>query len=285
MKNSITEKMQSLRTGWYIWLFPVFALMISGWLFVDYFKQRGVTIKIFFDDASGIQAEKTKVRFRGVPIGMVKNVYISEENKDVVVEVSLRKDAEQFAVIGSKFELVVPKVDFSGISGLNTLFEGTYIAALPGPFEGKEKFEFKAQSATGSTDTHDDTSSYILETTNAESVSAGDLITFRGMKVGTVTKLILAKGSQAVHVQINIENKYVKLIRTNTVFWRKIGVQAKLGLFGSSLKISSMDSLLHGGIDFFTPDNAGEIAKPQAHFPLVASPPKDWEKWNPKLDF
>lgn len=119
MKNSITEKMQSLRTGWYIWLFPVFALMISGWLFVDYFKQRGVTIKIFFDDASGIQAEKTKVRFRGVPIGMVKNVYISEENKDVVVEVSLRKDAEQFAVIGSKFELVVPKVDFSGISVSN----------------------------------------------------------------------------------------------------------------------------------------------------------------------
>ncbi len=285
MKNSVNEKMQSLRTGWYVWLFPIFAIIISGWLFVDYFKHRGATIRILFDDASGIQAEKTKVRFRGVPIGLVKNVYISAENKDVVVEVSLRKDAEQFAVAGSKFELVVPKVDFSGISGLNTLFEGTYIAALPGPVEADEKFEFKAQSATGSTDTHDDTSSYILETTNAESVSAGDIVTFRGMKVGTVTKLILSKDSQNVHVQINIENKYVKLVRTNSVFWRKVGVQAKLGLFGSSLKISSMDSLLHGGIDFFTPDNAGGIAKPQSKFPLVASPPKDWEKWNPKLEF
>ena len=285
MKTPIDEKMQSVRTGWYIWLFPAFALIISGWLLVDYLQQRGPVIKILFDDASGIQAGKTKIRFRGVPVGLVRNVYISSENKDVVVEVSLRKDAEQIAVVGSKFELVVPKVDFAGISGLNTLFEGTYIAALPGAIDAEEKFEFKAQLTSGSTDTHDDTSIYILETTNAESVSPGDLITFRGMKVGTITKLSLAKDSRIVHVQINIDNKYVKLIRTNSVFWRKIGVQAKLGLFGSSLKISSMDSLLHGGIDFFTPDNAGDIAKANSHFPLVGTPPKDWEKWNPKLEF
>ncbi len=103
--------------------------------------------------------------------------------------------------------------------------------------------------------------------------------------VGSVTKLILTKDSQTVLAQINIENKYVKLIRTNTVFWRKVGVQAKLGLLNASLKISSMDSLMKGGIDFFTPDNVGPIAKAQTKLPLVAAPPKDWEKWNPKLEF
>ena len=284
MKTEIKKSAKVLRTGWYIWLFPLFAVLISGWLFMDYYRQRGPTIRILFDEASGIQAEKTKVRFRGVPIGVVRNVSISENSKDVVVEVVLRKDADQFAVAGTKFELVAPKVDFSGISGLNTLFEGTYIAALPGPIEGEETFEFKAQSNTGSTDTHDDTSAFLLETSNVESISLGDAVTFRGVKIGKTTKLILTKDARRVHVQINIENRYTRLIRENTAFWQKSAVQAKLGLFNSSLKISSMDSLLHGGIECFTPSDAQTPAKPMTKFYLGDGPPAGADKWDAKLE-
>ncbi len=130
----------------------MFAILISGWLIFDYYNQRGPRIKILFDDAAGIQAEKTKVRFRGVPIGTVADVYISEDQKDVIAEVILRRDARHFAVEGSKFSLVTPKVNFQGITGLETIFEGTYIAVLPGPADAHKKTLFKAQASTSATD-------------------------------------------------------------------------------------------------------------------------------------
>lgn len=284
MKQKVKNKIIELKAGWYIWLFPFFALLIAGWLMLDYYRQQGPKIKILFDDAAGIQAEKTNVKFRGVSIGTVKDVYISEDQKDVVAEVILRKDAENFAVEGSKFSLITPKVGLSGVSGLETLFEGTYIAVLPGPEDAARKKIFKAASSATSTDPLDDTSPFILETNNVESINVGNAVTFHGLKVGSVTKLILTKTGQALHVQVNIENRYVRLVRINTVFWRKIGVQAKVGLFNAEFKMNSLDSIMNGGVEMATPGPAGVQAKSGQKFPLLALPPKDSEKWNPPLE-
>ncbi len=273
-----------LKDSWYLWLFPVFALLLSGWLVYDYYNQTGPRIKILFDDAAGIQANKTKVRFRGVPIGTVSDVYISEDQKDVVAEVLLRRDARHFAVDGSKFSLVTPKVGFQGISGLETLFEGTYIAVLPGPRDAAEKSVFNAQTNAAATETLDDTSNYLIETANTENINPGDSITFRGMKIGSVTKMNLAKDSRTILIQINVENKYVKVIRTNTIFWSKVGVQAKLGLFGSDIKVNSLDSIMNGGLELATPNPAGPLAKAGHKFPLFPAAPKEYSKWNTPLE-
>src|SRR4051812_29892217 len=111
MRTLLRRKVEKLKTGWYIWLFPIMAIVISGWLMYDYYKQQGPRVWISFDDASGVQTEKTTVRFRGIAIGVVKDVYISEDQKDVIAEVLLRKDAEDFAVEGTRFSLVTPKVN------------------------------------------------------------------------------------------------------------------------------------------------------------------------------
>ncbi len=283
MKKLIDSKMHALKTGWYIWLFPVIAVLISGWLLYDYYKQQGPRVYITFEDASSIQVEKTKVRFRGVSIGTVKDVYISEDQKNVVAEILLRKDAEHFAVEGSKFSLVTPKVGFQGITGLDTLFEGAYIAILPGPPDGREKMDFRGQ-ASGSTDPLDDTSAYIIETESVESINSGVSVTYRGLKIGSVTKVNVAKGGRTINVQINIDNKFTWLIRSNTVFWRKVGVQAKLGLFGSNIKVNSMESIMSGGVELATPIPAAPMAKALHKFPLAPEAPKDLAKWNPVLD-
>ncbi len=278
------NKLKAVGSTWYIWLFPFFAAVISGWLLFDHYRQTGTLIRVYFDDATGIQIEQTQVRFRGIPIGLVKEVYLSDDRRDVIAKILLKKSASEFAVEGSKFSLVVPKVSFQGVSGLDTFIEGTYIAALPGPRQAAEKVDFKVSSSTALTDTLDDTSSYTLETGNAESLSIRDAVTFRGIKVGSVTKLTLSKDAQTVHVQINIENRFTKLIHTNTVFWPKVGVQAKLGLFHSEIKVNSMDSIMNGGIEFATPNEAGPVAKANQKFILTVAAPKDYEKWNPKQE-
>lgn len=280
---TLKSKLKRVEASWYVWLFPLFALLLSAWLFHDYYSQRGERIQILLEDAGSLQAEKSTVRFRGVAIGTVQDVRIAEDEKAVVAEVLLRRDADGFAVEGSKFTLVKPRVTLQGVSGLDTLTEGSYIAVLPGPPDGKRKTEFRAQSA-GSTDPLDDTSAYLIETEDVESISPGSAVTYRGLKVGSVTKFHLAKGAQRINIQVNVENRYAYLVRANTVFWRKVGIQAKLGLFGSDIKVNSLDSIMNGGLQFATPDPAGPMAKALARFTLAPAAPKDVGKWKPTLE-
>lgn len=280
MKTHLKSKFQST---WYLWVFPLCALGISAWLLYTYYHDQGPRIYIYFDDAGNIRNEKSTVRYRGVPIGTVKDLYISDDQKDVVAEVLLRKDAASFAVEGSKFSLVTPKVGLQGVSGLETLFEGSYIAVLPGKPDGAAKTEFKAQANT-SVDPLDDTSGYLIESDSAESINQGSAVTYRGFNIGTVSKINVAKGGQKVTIQINVENRYTWLIRANTIFWRKVGVQAKLGLFGSQFKVNSIESIMSGGVELATPSPAGPTAKAFQKFQLAVEAPKNWAKWNTVLE-
>jgi paraquat-inducible protein B len=277
--------MKRLKTSWTVWLFPVIAILVTGWLFGEFFRQRGPMIQISFDDAATLQPEKTRVRFRGVDIGVVKDVSLADDNKSVIAHVMLERDAARFAVEGSRFWVVVPKVNLQGISGLETLFEGSSIAVAPGAADAPEKREFKGQIGNHADEPNEDSVTYFLETDNVGAVGPGDLVTFRGLKVGSVTKLSLTKDSRLVVVQIAIQTRYVKLVRTNSAFWRKVAIQANLGLFSSEVKINSLDSLLNGGIDLSTPDSVGPIANAGTRFTLLAAPPKNAEKWNPVLEF
>jgi len=285
MTTPTSQKIKSLKSGWYVWFFPLIAILITAYLLFNFFNQQGGPhIRISFEEASSIQAGKTRVRFRGVTIGVVKDITISDDNREAIAHIVLQRDSEHFAVEGSKFWIVKPKVGFEGVSGLETLFAGTYIAVEPGKPDGDRKEDFKGQIGGESADSLEYTTVYFLESPSVESVGVGNSITFRGLEVGTITKITLSKNSQLVQIQINIQNRYVKLIRSNTVFWRKVGIQANLGLFNSQVKVNSLDSILHGGIQLSTPDNPGEMAKAMTKFPLSDAAPKDWEKWNPKLE-
>lgn len=270
-------------SGWYVWLFPVLAVVVSVTLFMSYWNDRGPTIKISFADASNIRVEKTKVRFRGVDIGTVKEIELSADGENAVVMVGLTRSAQSVAVVGSKFWMVTPKVDIQGVSGLETIFSGSYIAVDPGPRNGSRELFFKGQMQPGPGDSLENTVPFYLVGKNLGAISAGDPVLFRGVKVGFVSKAGFDRSAQSVLVQINVESRYRRLVRSNTAFWPKMGVQAKLGLFNSELKISALESLLRGGVEFSTPDQAGPMAKALSQFVLNINAPKNWEKWNPVL--
>ncbi|RYZ79225.1 MAG: MCE family protein, partial [Proteobacteria bacterium] len=156
--------------------------------------------------------------------------------------------------------------------------------ATPGKSSAVTEYDFKGKLTGETSDAQDDTVGYYLETSNVDSIGEGDPVIFRGLKVGTVSRVSLNKSGQLGTIQVNIQTKYRHLVRTNTAFWRKVAIQADLGLFKSQIKINSLESLLKGGIEFFTPDDPGPVSKALAKFPLSPAAPKDYEKWNPKLD-
>lgn len=142
MPTRIFSGFKNFLSSRYIWLFPAFALALTGWLLKQYFGQQGPTVLIRFEDASSLQPEKTVIRHRGVMIGTVKQVKLAKDNQDVLVYARLSKEAERFAVNGTVFSLVAPKVGLQGVSGIETIFDGVYISAHPGPPEGKTQLEF-----------------------------------------------------------------------------------------------------------------------------------------------
>jgi paraquat-inducible protein B len=126
-------------SSWYVYIFPAFAAILIGGLLYQHYYHHGKFITITIQEASAISAEKTHLRFRGVNIGVVKELAISENHKEVIVKALLNVGTDDFAVKGARFWVVTPKVTLEGLSGLDTIFAGPYIDALPGPSDGPQQ--------------------------------------------------------------------------------------------------------------------------------------------------
>ena len=53
----------------FVWLIPIVAALIGGWLAVKTILEKGPTITITFKSAEGLEAGKTKVRYKNVDLG------------------------------------------------------------------------------------------------------------------------------------------------------------------------------------------------------------------------
>ena len=59
-------------TNWSaIWVLPLIALLIGGWLAYRAYSEAGIEIEIFFPSGDGIQVNKTEVIYKGMSIGKV----------------------------------------------------------------------------------------------------------------------------------------------------------------------------------------------------------------------
>ena len=54
-----------------VWVVPLVALLIGGWLAFKALSEKGPTITITFKTAEGLEAGKTKVKYKDVEVGQV----------------------------------------------------------------------------------------------------------------------------------------------------------------------------------------------------------------------
>ncbi|MGH6886269.1 MAG: MlaD family protein, partial [Geminicoccales bacterium] len=92
-----------------IWLVPLVAAVIGIWLAYTTLQERGPTITITFDDAEGLEAGKTKVKYKDVEVGTVANVRLSDDLKHIVVTAEMVKEAEAYIAEGTRFWVVSPR--------------------------------------------------------------------------------------------------------------------------------------------------------------------------------
>ena len=60
-----------------VWLIPLIAALVGGVQAVKTYLQKGPTITITFKTGEGLEAGKTKIKFRDVEVGVVKDVSIT----------------------------------------------------------------------------------------------------------------------------------------------------------------------------------------------------------------
>lgn len=264
-----------------VWLFPVFALILTAWLALDYWRAQGAMVEIRFPEASNIEAQKTMIKYRGINVGRVEQVYLSEDQRQVIVKARMQRIAENLIVDGTTFQVIEPQVGFNGISGLDTIIKGVHIEMKPGPQDAPLQTKFTGRQASASPFAAG--TLYTVRSRYMESIGEGDPVVYRGLKIGQVVSVRLDGQARMVEARIRIPRMYARLIRDNTQFWLKPAVQAQMGLLGASLQISSMESLMKGGLQIATPDPAGKQANAGAKFTLLDAEPKGWRDWSPNL--
>ena len=70
-----------------MWLIPLLAVAIGGWLAWDTLSKEGPTITISFDNAEGLQAGQSQLKFKEIVLGTVKSLDLTPDHTRVLVKV------------------------------------------------------------------------------------------------------------------------------------------------------------------------------------------------------
>jgi paraquat-inducible protein B len=264
-----------------VWVVPFVAAIVAGYLVFDRVRDFGPEITIRFKDGNGVRVGQTPVKYRGVPIGEVTAIELSEDRQRVVVKVRLQRSAASIAQRGSVFWIVRPEVGIADITGLSTVITGPEIQVVPGTGEAVEVFD-GLDSAPAALE--EKGLKIVLRAPRVGSLRRNSPVYYRGVEVGVVQAADLSANAATVDIQVLIRERYAGLVRSGSAFWNVSGVSVSGGLFsGVHLKMESMRSLAAGGIAFATPGGNGAQAKEGTVFTLNESPKKEWLAWAPRI--
>ncbi|MGB1311412.1 MAG: intermembrane transport protein PqiB, partial [Leucothrix sp.] len=242
-----------------IWLIPLLAALIGSWLAFKYYTERGTMIVINFEEAAGIEARKTPVKYKDVEVGMVRKVSLSPDLKTVRVQVEIYPDMENNLGPDTRFWTVTPRITLRGVSGLETLLSGVKIGMEPGPM-GRAKKEYAGLNQRPNINIQSAGQSIVLNTERLGSLDIGSPIYYRQIQVGEVTGYKLNSNNQRVDIDAFIFAPYHKKVRTNSRFWNASGFELDVSTLGVTARLESLTSLLIGGIAFET--NFNEVGYP-----------------------
>lgn len=245
-----------------IWLVPIIALVVTLGIAWNAYADRGQTIKVEFADATGVTPGETVLRFREITVGQVESVSFTPDLSRVVVEIRVDKDVAPYIDSEAAFWIVRPQVTAQGVTRLDTVLTGSFIegywdASVTTPqdrFVGQERPPLVRSDTPGTWVT--------LSMENADGISEGAPVLYRGVQVGRMENLRLADTEDQVIADAFIEAPHDKRLTTATVFWDTSGFSLSLGASGVSFNVNSLSSLLQGGVSFDTLVSGGQPIQP-----------------------
>ncbi|WP_172294791.1 intermembrane transport protein PqiB [Pseudoruegeria sp. HB172150] len=250
-----------------VWLVPLLALAVALGVAWQNYADRGPLIEVSFRNAEGVLSGETELRHRDIAVGYVEDVGFGENLETVIVSIRVDKEMARFVDADASFWVVRPRVSAQGVSGLDTVLSGVYIeGAWDGtPGEPQSKFDGLADApllevGQGGTVFHlfSDTS---LPTGNPP-------IIFRGVEIGRIGAAEVSEDGLTVEAEAVIFEPFERLVTSSTRFWDISGFSFSLDAAGARLDITSLASLITGGVTFETMASGGEPLNKDSVFEL-----------------
>jgi paraquat-inducible protein B len=262
-----------------VWIVPLVAVLIGAWLVYKAFSEKGPTITVTFSTAEGLEAGKTKIKYKDVELGEVEAIRLSSDLSHVVVTAQLVKQAQKFLSENTRFWVVRARVAAGAVSGLGTIFSGAYIGLDPGK-PGKPATQFKGLEIPPVVTTDLPGRHFVLQAPRLGSLEIGSPVYYRQIKVGQVVSYNLDEDGKSVTIKVFIHAPNHKQVYKNTRFWNAGGLDVAVDASGIRVNTESFVALMIGGIAFDTPTNLepGGPAEEEEIFKLYESRESIFEK-------
>ena len=283
IETDVLPEARVRRTRWItlVWVIPLIAALVAGWLVYQRYEQRGPEIIVAFTDGGGLRVGQTQVKYRGVSIGEVIGVRLSQDQQKALVRIRLAKSAEGVARDGAQFWIVRPQFGFGNVTGLGTVLSGPEIQVIPGKGETSRRFEGldSPPAGLGMAGLR-----VILRAAQPRAIKPNTPVYYRGVEVGMVQKLDLAPNAMSADIHVLVFERYAGLVRQGSAFWNTSGINVKGSILrGIEVDLESVRSLVTGGIEFATPSEKSPRVKPGTVFFLHDQPKSEWLNWTAKI--
>jgi paraquat-inducible protein B len=232
-----------------IWILPTIVVLAGAFVVVHEMLAQGTNIEIRFHNAEDLETNKTKIRYKDVEIGDVRDIHVSKDRKEVIVSAEIHQDASEYLVQDTRFWVVRPQVSAAGITGLGTLVSGAYISVDVGQSSTRSK-RYVGLEVPPIVTADLPGREYVLITDDLGSLSIGSLVFYRHMVAGQVVGYSLNPGGNAVTLTVFINAPFDSYVTGGTRFWQASGIDMSINSDGVKLRTESLTSILQGGVAF-----------------------------------
>lgn len=235
-----------------VWIIPIIAALLGGWIAVQKLLAEGPTIEISFSSAEGLEAGKTTVKYNGVDVGRIDSLKVSPDRQRILASVQMAPEARDWLVDGTAFWVVRARIAGGSVSGLGTLLSGSYIGMQIG--SGSERLRsFTALEVPPVVASTAQGRYFRLQASNLGSLDFGTPIYFRRLQVGQVASYALDEDGRGLTIRVFVNAPYDRYVKAETRFWQASGLDFSLDADGLDVRTQSLTSILIGGLAFDTP--------------------------------
>ena len=256
-----------------VWILPALVVLVGAFVVIREKIAQGSSIEIQFQNAEGLEVNKTKVRYKDVDIGEVRDIRVSDDRKEVIVTADIHRNATAYLVEDTRFWVVRPRVSGAGVSGLATLVSGAYISVDVGHAAAKrERFVGLEVPPIVTADLPG--REFILHADDLGSLDIGSSVFYRHITAGQVVGYTLDPGGTGVTIKVFINSPFDMYVTGDTRFWQASGIDMSVNADGVKLRTESLASILEGGVAFGTP-GAAAAARVAADTAFTLFPDQD----------
>ncbi len=232
-----------------IWILPAVVVLAGAFVVIHENLAQGTSIEIRFHNAEDLEANKTKIRYKEVEIGDVRDIHVSKDRKEVVVTAIIHRDASEYLVEDTRFWVVRPRISAAGVTGLGTLVSGAYISVDVGQAATRSKY-FVGLEVPPIVTADLPGREFVLNTEDLGSLNIGSLVFYRHIIAGQVVGYAMNPGGNGVTLTIFINAPFDSYVTGATRFWQASGIDMSINSDGVKLRTESLTSILQGGIAF-----------------------------------